>query len=171
MPWLLKNNLYINWKTREILLTPEDSKDTEEVDSPKTEVPLLVMKTHGHATEVHGLPCDTVNNLTNTESAITTNLIGVPTKYHQMAKVFSKAKSEKLPPHHAEIDHVIELMNSKTVLWGLIYNVSETELGVLKKYIDLNLKLGFIEESKSPCSSPVLFTPKKDNELCLCIDY
>ena len=62
-------------------------------------------------------------------------------------------------------------MKEKIALWGLIYNVSETKLSVLKNYINVNLKLGFIKESKSPCSSLVLFTPKKDKELWLCINY
>jgi len=52
-----------------------------------------------------------------------------------------------------------------------LYNLSETELGVLKEYIDKNLQSGFIRRSKSPAGSPILFVKKKDGGLRLCVDY
>ncbi|KAF6767282.1 reverse transcriptase, partial [Kalmanozyma brasiliensis GHG001] len=41
----------------------------------------------------------------------------------------------------------------------------------LRKYLDENLAKGFIRPSKSPARSPVLFVPKKDGGLRLCVDY
>ncbi|SPC62440.1 related to retrotransposon nucleocapsid protein [Ustilago sp. UG-2017b] len=41
----------------------------------------------------------------------------------------------------------------------------------LRKYLDENLEKGFIRPSKSPARSPVLFVPKKDGGLRLCVDY
>jgi hypothetical protein len=49
--------------------------------------------------------------------------------------------------------------------------LSEKELGVLREYINKNLKKGFIRESKSPAGSPILFILKKNGSLRLCIDY
>jgi hypothetical protein len=49
--------------------------------------------------------------------------------------------------------------------------LSEKELGVLREYIDENLKKGFIRESKSPAGSPILFILKKNGSLRLCVDY
>ena len=43
--------------------------------------------------------------------------------------------------------------------------MSETELAVLKEYIDKNLKKGFIRESTSKAGALVLFVPKKDKGL------
>jgi hypothetical protein len=45
------------------------------------------------------------------------------------------------------------------------------ELGVLKQYIDDNLEKGFIRPSISFCASSVLFVPKKDETLRLCVDF
>jgi hypothetical protein len=41
----------------------------------------------------------------------------------------------------------------------------------LKRYIEENLAKGFIRKSKSLAGYPVLFTPKKDGTLRMCIDY
>ena len=42
---------------------------------------------------------------------------------------------------------------------------------VLKEWLEENLRKGFIWELKSPTSAPILFTPKKDGGLQLCVDY
>ncbi|KAF4228200.1 hypothetical protein CNMCM8980_006938 [Aspergillus fumigatiaffinis] len=49
--------------------------------------------------------------------------------------------------------------------------MSEKELQVLKEYIDEQLRLGKIRPSKSPAGHGVLFAPKKDGSLRLCVDY
>ncbi|KAJ1028332.1 hypothetical protein NDA18_002996 [Ustilago nuda] len=41
----------------------------------------------------------------------------------------------------------------------------------LRRYLDENLEKGFIRPSKSPARSPMLFVPKKDGGLRLCVDY
>ncbi|MBN6743027.1 RNA-directed DNA polymerase, partial [Acidithiobacillus sp. MC6.1] len=52
-----------------------------------------------------------------------------------------------------------------------MYQLSEKELGVLKDYIAVNLEKGFIRPSTSPAASPILFVPKKNGKLRLCVDY
>ncbi|KAJ1597314.1 hypothetical protein NDA14_003800 [Ustilago hordei] len=47
----------------------------------------------------------------------------------------------------------------------------EMEMSELRRYLDENLEKGFIRPSKSPARSPVLFVPKKDGGLRLCVDY
>ena len=65
----------------------------------------------------------------------------------------------------------IEIEPGKQPLWGLIYPLSQTELNVLKDYIEEYLKKGFIQESTSPAGAVVFFAPKKDGGLRLCVDY
>ena len=74
-------------------------------------------------------------------------------------------------PKHQPWDHKIELETGKAPIFGPIYALSEKELKVLRGYLDENLKKGFIRESKSPAGYPILFTPKKDGSLRLCVDY
>ena len=49
--------------------------------------------------------------------------------------------------------------------------MSETELAVLKEYINKNLKKGFIRESTLRTGALVLFVLKKDKGLHLVVDY
>ena len=85
--------------------------------------------------------------------------------------MFSKNKAHDLPPNHGPLDHHIHLEEGSKPVLGSIYNLSETELQVLKEYIDENLRKCFIRPSTSPFGVPVLFVKKPDGSLYLCIDY
>ena len=65
----------------------------------------------------------------------------------------------------------IELQPGKEPPYGPIYPLSPQELAALKEFLKENLEKGFIRESKSPASAPILFAPKKDGSLQLCVDY
>ena len=94
----------------------------------------------------------------------------IPKAYRDLANVFSLAKANSLPPHRDE-DHAIELEPGKTPPFGPLYNLSEHQLKILREYIDENLQNGFIRPSKSSAGAPVLFAPKPDGTLRLCVDY
>ncbi|CAI7811796.1 unnamed protein product, partial [Closterium sp. NIES-54] len=51
------------------------------------------------------------------------------------------------------------------------YRLSPTELADMKKQIEYLLDKGLIRPSTSPYGAPVLFTPKPDGSLRMCIDY
>lgn len=42
---------------------------------------------------------------------------------------------------------------------------------MLREYIEGALEKGWISPSKSPTGAPILFVPKKDGSLRLCVDY
>jgi len=84
--------------------------------------------------------------------------------------VFSDQNAKKLAPHR-DIDLAIELQPGKEPPYGPIYPLSPRELAVLKEWLEENLAKGFIRESKSPASAPILFAPKKDRGLRMCTDY
>jgi hypothetical protein len=54
---------------------------------------------------------------------------------------------------------------------GTVYNFSQSELKVLREYIEDNLSNGFIRHSRSPASAPIFFVKKKDGSLRLVVDY
>jgi hypothetical protein len=54
---------------------------------------------------------------------------------------------------------------------GPLYACSEKELQTLKEYIKQNLANGFIWPLNLPVGFPVLFAPKKDRNLWVCVDY
>ena len=93
----------------------------------------------------------------------------LPTRYESYEDVFSEKAANDLPQHGPQ-DHAIET-EGKTPAFGPLYNLSATELGVLRDYIRDNLAKGFIRPSTSPAGAPILFVKKKDGTLRLCVDY
>lgn len=99
------------------------------------------------------------------------DLTGLPTtlgKRHWA--VFDNRRADRLPPHR-QTDHAIELMPDKMPPYQRMYNLSLAELRTLEEYINDALAKGLIRESKSSARAPILFVPKKDGTLRLCVDY
>ncbi len=95
----------------------------------------------------------------------------IPTKYSDYADVFSSDLVIKLSKNTRINEHAIELLKGKQPLYGLIYALNLVELETLKAYIEIHLKTRFIQPSKSPVGTPILFNKKPDASLCLCVDY
>ena len=75
-----------------------------------------------------------------------------------------------LNPHRPR-DLKIELEDGQSPPIGLVYSVSQTELQLLREFLDKHLAMGFIRPLLSPHGAPVLFTQKKDGSLCLCTNF
>ena len=71
------------------------------------------------------------------------DLSTIPPEYHEFADLFSKKEADMLPPHRP-YDHQIPLEPGTTPPFGSIYSMSPAKLEVLRKYIEENLKKGFI---------------------------
>src|SRR3989440_229865 len=95
----------------------------------------------------------------------------LPKKYQQFANLFTKTKGPEVLPKHQPWDHTIPLQEGKQPTFGPVYSCSEKELQALREYLDENLAKGFIRESTSPAGYPILFVPKKNGKLRLCVDY
>ena len=52
-----------------------------------------------------------------------------------------------------------------------IYSLSPQKLDALWEYLKKNLQKGFIQESQSSAGYSILFIPKSDSSLRLCVDY
>src|SRR5208282_3751563 len=96
----------------------------------------------------------------------------LPAQYKDFQGVFSKAASNRLPPHRP-YDHKIELEQSKDLdlAFSPLRQQTAEELLATKKYIVENLGNGFIEPSQAPFAAPILFVRKADGSLRLCIDF
>ena len=84
--------------------------------------------------------------------------------------VFNKKKAEQLFEHD-RIDHVIKIKNDKKFSFESIYNLSVTELKILRKYVKKNFKKKFIISFFFSTDASVLFVFKSNNELKLCVNY
>ncbi|GBG71431.1 hypothetical protein CBR_g8850 [Chara braunii] len=69
------------------------------------------------------------------------------------------------------ISHEVILEAGAVPLKGCIYRMSEEELTVLRARLDDLFDKGWIRPSSSPYGAPVLFVRKKNEVICLCIDY
>ena len=94
----------------------------------------------------------------------------VPTRYEVFLDVFSPKKADRFPTY-TKFDHAIDLEPEKVPPWGPIYAMSEKELKELKAYLEKMLATGKIRPSRSSCGAPVLYVPKANGGLCLCVDY
>ena len=92
----------------------------------------------------------------------------LPEELIEYQDVFSTEEAGRLPSHQGN-DHAIETTADPP--YGPLYNLSTKELEVLRTYLDDALAKGWIQHSTSPAGAPILFVPKKDGGLRLCVDY
>ena len=102
---------------------------------------------------------------------LTNPKIVVPVEYHDFLNVFLKDISNTLRPH-GKYDHKIELLKdagelSHSALQGMLV----PHLEFVKKFLEENLKKGFIEASSAPCSSPILLAKKPGGSIRFYVDY
>lgn len=114
---------------------------------------------------------DDENPLDDDEAATWQDLSKVPRALRaRFADVFSTARAGKLAAHR-DTDHAIELTPKGVPPYQRIYQLSPAEQKALRDYLDDALRRGIIRESTSPAGAPILFIPKKDGTLRLCVDY
>ena len=94
-----------------------------------------------------------------------TEKVAVPPQYQQYARVFDEEASHRLPQHQPW-DHTIDLKpDTPLSLNCKIYPLTVAEKAALRKWLDEELKKGYITKSKSPYVSPFFFIKKKDGKL------
>ena len=92
----------------------------------------------------------------------------LPDKLKEYEDVFLTEEAGCLPSYEGR-NHAIETTAEPP--FGPLYNLSNTELAELRRYLDDALAKGWIQHSTSPAGAPILFVPKKDRGLRLCVDY
>jgi len=185
-PWLVKHNPRINWKTDQIEFDGCDcviasrkpthrqrSVVDERKDFNQVEATASTSNKDRRLSRVSG-SADTGEGQPDQEARVTGGKhtpSSVPQEYKKWAKLFEEEVSADALPTHQPWDHEIKLEPGKKPTFGPIYALSEKELQTLRQYLDENLKKGFIQKSESPAGYPILFVPKKDGGLRLCVDY
>jgi len=97
-------------------------------------------------------------------------LDGLPKPYWQYKELFQNEKAEMLAPRRT-FEHAINLKDGATPPWGHIYPMLADQFEELNKYLQKMLAEGKIVHSKSPAGARILFVPKPDGRLRLCVDY
>src|SRR5260370_11497943 len=88
----------------------------------------------------------------------------LPLEYQEFANIFSGKKVNTLPPHRP-YDLQINTEGDAKPFYGPIYSLSPPGLTALREFLDENTQNGFIQPSRSPWGSLVLFVKKKDGSL------
>jgi hypothetical protein len=93
-------------------------------------------------------------------------------EYHDFLNVFFKKKADILSSHRKH-DYRIELEkdHESDHEYASLYNLSEEELQLMKKYLKEHLNKDFIESSTAFYASSILFAKKSDDELRFCVNY
>jgi transposase InsO family protein len=97
-----------------------------------------------------------------------TEEVVLPEEYQQYKETFDDEIAASAPPADGA-SHAIETTQEPP--FGPLYNLSVKELEVLRRYLEDAVKNGWIRPSTSPAGAPILFVPKKDGTLRLCVDY
>jgi hypothetical protein len=92
--------------------------------------------------------------------------------YRDFLNVFFKKKTNILSSHRKH-DHRIKLEKDHQSRheYASLYNLSEDELLLIKKYLNEHLDKEFIESSTASYVSLILFAKKSDDELRFCVNY
>ncbi|KAF4306721.1 hypothetical protein GTA08_BOTSDO05973 [Botryosphaeria dothidea] len=94
----------------------------------------------------------------------------VPSEYWDLKAVCQERGKGDLPKHQPW-DHEIPLKPGTKPAYKPIYSLSAKEMEALREYIEKNLERGYIRPSTSSAGYPILFVPKKNGKLRLCVDY
>ncbi|GJP59249.1 hypothetical protein CLOP_g9974 [Closterium sp. NIES-67] len=97
-----------------------------------------------------------------------------PQKIKELLKEFQDILPDdlpnELPPYRTHQHEIVEELSSKPT-FRAPYRLSPMELADMKKQMEYLLAKGLIRPSTLPYGAPVLFTPKPDGSLPMCIDY
>jgi hypothetical protein len=176
LPWLREHNPRVDWKTG--TLSFDDHADVREPHPTHRQSPVVEEK----------MVCETTSKQTSYQKQRAVDLMAkmnrtmqvpkeedvllqIPKAYHRWKHLFEKPTGKQTLPEHKPWDHEIILEEGKTPPFLPIYGLSEPQLKAVREYIDENLAKGYIRESDSPAGFPILFVPKKDGSLRLCVDY
>lgn len=154
IPWLRASNPRVNWRTGQLQWdTPGSTSVTEKrsrrdpsYDGGKEELRIyLVTKDPQLSVEI-------------------------PKEYSRYSKLFSGELETGLP-EHSRWDHEINLQPGTSPKFFKTYPQNPEQAEALEKYLEENLRKGYIRPSTSPAGYPILWVRKKNGKLRPCIDY
>jgi transposase InsO family protein len=174
LPWLRESNPHIDWVNRTLSFKRQNSTtDLMPTHRQRSMVDEKMMSNNNITSKTRPLrkrlSLDSHEDITKVLEKRATPAI--PSEYREFSKLFEEELGIEALPEHQEWDHEIKLVEGATPGSQPIYGMSEKELEEIRRYIDVNIKKGFIRPSESPAGYPVMFVPKKNGKLRLCVDY
>jgi hypothetical protein len=94
----------------------------------------------------------------------------MPSEYSKYAEVASEKDAKALAKHSLN-NLTINLTPRGVPPYQPLYNLSRTELELLREYLEEYVARGWIRRLKSSAGALILFSKKKDGSMRLCVDY
>jgi len=94
----------------------------------------------------------------------------LPKPYWQYKELFEEKKAMMLAPGRT-FDQAINLKEGAEPPWGPIYPMSAHQLNEVDKYLKKIMDEGKIADNESPYGARILFLPKPEESLRVCVDY
>jgi hypothetical protein len=197
LPWLIKENPDINYRTGQLQWRPtplsivEDNNDKEGGDSLKPpylflnsmayddSFPISLAETFEEPDVSLDVSCldilriklsDHFNQLYGSKDKEAKYEDLIPKFYHEYLQLFSKKASERYPEPRP-YDHEIHLKPEFKPTRQSPYSLNPQQTDLTKKFVQENLDKGYIKTSTSPMASPLFFVGKKDGSHRPCQDY
>ena len=163
LPWLRRHNPRIDWRQRMVELHDRTTEDYQ-VDAKEAIVNELSIASQGFSAVKLAAEAAAKHQDKRPVEEM------VPKQYHKWLDVFSKKAAERFPPSRP-YDHAIELKPSFVAKTGKVIHLPPDQQAECDKFIEENLKKGYIRRSKSPNSAPLFFIKKKDGSWRSIQDY
>jgi len=174
MLWLQAHNPEINWETREVKMTrcpPLCGRNTR-LKKEKARKRVKRVATLEEEKIMRWIVDDKEDWEREEEVKVDHRKIKemVSQKFLRWRKVFGKRESERMPTRKIW-DHTIDLKEMFKLRKGKIYPLSKDEREEVQKFVDDQLRKGYIRPSKFPQTSLVFFVGKKDRKKRMVMDY
>ncbi|ESK87187.1 hypothetical protein Moror_5858 [Moniliophthora roreri MCA 2997] len=158
LPWLQKYNLDVNWKSGEVLFRPKQyiriprRENIFNTETPEQIINRIDIRAKMSASQ---LMAHQVEQKEQTFETL------VPDYLHGFKAQFEDKEAERFPISR-HYDHAIDLKPEFVPKDCKLYSLTVPEQQELDKFLDENLRKGYIRKSKSPNASPFFFVGKKE---------
>jgi hypothetical protein len=187
MDWLKRRNPEINWKNQAVRFHEERNEGRQSTRTPTDRVTShrrrAIQKPHG-AAGISQISLSQIMAIYQKQpqsvGMIWVRRVGadtegdshmnIPNEYQEYQWLFEENIEEALPDHQ-DWDHKIPLKEGTKLRPEPLRPLSREQHEELKQYLKTNLKKGYIRDSESQVAFPILFVPKKNGKLRLCVDY
>ena len=192
MPWLAHHNLEIDWRTGEVKMMrcPEEcgkqwrlvqgklgwekqkEEEAREEAGKKREEKEKRKRKKGKIMEVKKIT-EEWEIWDEEEKAARSEVEAkklVPERFYEWIKVFGKKQLERMLTRKVW-DHAIDVKEGFVLKKGKVYPLSREEKEEVRKFIEKQLRKGYIRPSKSPQMVPVFFVGKKDGKKRMVQNY
>ena len=193
MPWLVRHNPEIDWRTGEVKMTrcPEkcrkqwrpvqgksgwekqkEEEAKEEAEKKREKKEKRKKQKKGRTVEVRKVAeeweiWDEEEEAAKLEAEAKKL---VPEKFHRWIKMFGKKQLERILTRKVW-DHAIDIKKGFMLRKGKVYPLLREEREEVREFVKKQLRKGYIRPSKSPQIAPVFFVGKKDGKKRMVQDY